>query len=59
VVGGWAQRADGEVVTALLDDVGAEARATIDGEAARIQAWLGPTRVIPRFRTPLERHLTA
>jgi hypothetical protein len=59
VVGGWAQRADGEVVTRLLDDVGSEARATIDGEAARIQAWLGPTRVIPRFRTPLEQELAA
>jgi hypothetical protein len=58
VVGGWAQRADGEIVTRLLDDVGDDARAEIDTEAARIAAWLGPTRVIPRFRTPLEQELS-
>jgi Winged helix DNA-binding domain len=59
VVGGWAQRSDGEVVTHLLEDVGAQARAAIETEAARIAGWLGPTRVIPRFRTPLERELSA
>jgi len=28
-------------------------------EAAALEAWLGPSRVTPRFRTPLERELSA
>ncbi|WP_245245202.1 winged helix DNA-binding domain-containing protein, partial [Streptomyces palmae] len=59
VVGGWAQRADGEVVWRPLTDLGDEARTAVDQEAARLGSWLGPTRVTPRFRTPLERELTA
>ncbi|GAA4153766.1 winged helix DNA-binding domain-containing protein [Actinomadura keratinilytica] len=59
VVGGWAQRPDGEVVTRLLEDVGADARAAVDAEAARIAAFLGGIRVTPRFRTPLERELSS
>lgn len=57
VVGGWAQRASGEVVGRLLEDVGADAAAAVAAEAARLEAWLGPARVTPRFRTPLEREL--
>ena len=59
VVGGWAQRASGEVVLRLLEDVGADATSAIETEAARLTDWLGPTRVTPRFRTPLERELVA
>jgi hypothetical protein len=59
VVGGWAQRRTGELVLRLLEDVGADATAAIEAEAARLTAWLGPVRVTPRFRTPLERELTA
>jgi hypothetical protein len=61
VVGGWAQRSSGEVVWRLLDTdgVGREARAAISAEAARLGAWLGSTRITPRFRTPLERELGA
>ena len=59
VVGGWAQRKDGEVVVRLLEDVGGEAAAAVAAEAARLQEWLGPVRVTPRFRTPLERELTS
>jgi hypothetical protein len=59
VVGGWAQRASGEVVLRLLTDVGADATTAIETEAARLSDWLGPTRVTPRFRTPLERELVA
>jgi hypothetical protein len=59
VVGGWAQRASGEVVLRLLTDVGADATTAIETEAARLADWLGPTRVTPRFRTPLERELVA
>jgi hypothetical protein len=59
VVGGWAQRASGEVVFRLLEDVGADTAAAVAGEAARLEAWLGPSRATPRFRTPLERELSA
>ncbi|WP_424889606.1 winged helix DNA-binding domain-containing protein [Streptomyces sp. XH2] len=59
VVGGWAQRANGEIAWRLLTDAGAEAEAAIAAEAARLSAWLGTVRVTPRFRTPLERELAA
>ncbi|MFI6521586.1 winged helix DNA-binding domain-containing protein [Spirillospora sp. NPDC050679] len=57
IVGGWAQRGDGGVAVRLLEDVGADAAAAIDAEAARVAAWIGDVRVTPRFRTPLEREL--
>ncbi|MFE8010752.1 winged helix DNA-binding domain-containing protein [Streptomyces sp. NPDC057418] len=59
IVGGWAQRADGELVWRLLSDVGMDATRHIEAEAARLSAWVGEDRVTPRFRTPLERELTA
>ncbi len=59
VVGGWAQRASGEVTGRLLEDIGADGSAAVAAEAAALEAWLGPARVTPRFRTPLERELTA
>nr|WP_106960911.1 winged helix DNA-binding domain-containing protein [Streptomyces sp. 351MFTsu5.1] len=59
VVGGWGQRADGEIVWRLLDTegVGREAEAAIAREAARLRGWVGATWVRPRFRTPLEKEL--
>lgn len=59
VVGGWAQRRSGELALRVLEDVGTEAAAAIEAEAARLADWLGPVRVTPRFRTPLERELVA
>jgi hypothetical protein len=59
VVGGWAQRASGEVVYRLLEDIGAGGTAAVTTEAAALEAWLGAARVTPRFRTPLERELSA
>ena len=59
VVGGWAQRPDGEIVWRLLDDVGAEAVAAVAEEAEQLRGWFGEVRAIPRFRTPLERALSA
>jgi hypothetical protein len=59
VVGGWAQRASGEVAYRLLEDIGTDGLAAVTAEAAALEAWLGPSRVTPRFRTPLERELTA
>jgi Winged helix DNA-binding domain len=58
IVGGWAQRRDGEVVYRLLADAGSDAAAAVHAEAERLTEWLGPVRVTPRFRTPLERELT-
>ncbi|WP_040834573.1 winged helix DNA-binding domain-containing protein [Nocardia brevicatena] len=59
IVGGWAQRKDGEIVVRVLEDIGADARVLIDAEAERTATWYGDTRPVPRFRTPLERELTA
>ena len=59
IVGGWAQRQDGEIAVRLLGDAGAEAEAAISAEARRLREWIGPgTRITPRFRTPLERELS-
>ncbi len=57
IVGGWAQRPDGDIAVRLLDDVGTEAAAAIDDEAAALQDWLGDDRFKPRFRSPLDRQL--
>ena len=60
IVGGWAQRQDGEIAVRLLEDVGAEATAAIAAQAQRLREWVGPgTRITPRFRTPLERELAS
>jgi hypothetical protein len=59
IVGGWAVRADGEVVYQLLEDVGRVSSNAVALEAARIRDWIGASRFIPRFRTPLEVELGA
>lgn len=59
VVGGWAQRASGEVVYRVLEDIGGDAVAAVAAETAALESWLGPARVTPRFRTPLERELSS
>lgn len=59
IVGGWAIRADGEVVTKLLEDVGRETEELVDAEAARLTDWLRATPVVPRFPTPLSKELAA
>jgi hypothetical protein len=58
VVGGWAQTSTGEVRYRLLEDAGRETAARVERAAAELTAWLGPVRVTPRFRTPLERELS-
>ncbi len=58
IVGGWALRPGGEVAVRLLEAVGAEALAAIEAAAERLGRWLGAVRVIPKFRTPLERRLS-
>jgi hypothetical protein len=59
VVGGWASRGNGEIAYRLLEDVGADAVAAVEAAAGRLADWLGTVRVTPRFRTPLERELSA
>lgn len=59
VVGGWSQRGDGEIVYRLLEDVGSDAKAAVDAEAARLAAWLGDVRLSPGFLPPFQRALTA
>jgi hypothetical protein len=59
VVGGWAQRASGEIAFRLLEDVGSEASVLVEAEADRCAGWYGEVRAVPRFRTPVERELTA
>ena len=56
IVGGWAQRRDGEVVTELLEDVG-EITVAVADAAEDLQRWLGEMRITPRFPTPLHRRL--
>ena len=59
IVGGWAQRKDGTIALGFLEDVGREARAAVEAEAGAVEAWLGDLRFTPRFRTPLEKELSA
>ncbi|WP_089101212.1 winged helix DNA-binding domain-containing protein [Streptomyces hyaluromycini] len=59
VVGGWAQRRDGEIVWRILDPgIGREAEQAIAAEAERLRGWVGTAKVTPRFRTPVERELS-
>ena len=59
IVGGWAQRDDGEVVFSILQDVGAEALAAVEKQAADLTATLGDVRLKARARgwTEVEKQL--
>jgi hypothetical protein len=59
IVGGWAQRKNGTIAYKLLEDVGAEAERAVEAAAHDLGRWLGSVYVTPRFRTPLERELSA
>jgi hypothetical protein len=59
VVGGWSQRADGTVVVRLLEPVDASVAGAVEREATALTAWLDGAVVTPRFRTPLERAISA
>ncbi len=58
VVGGWGQRPDGEVVTRLLDDVGADVREAVEARSTALSGWLAGVQVRPSFPTPLQRDLS-
>ena len=55
IVGGWRQSDSGEVVLTLLEEVGAEGLRALEHEAGRLTEWLGGTRVLPRFPSPLSK----
>ena len=60
IVGGWAQRATGEVACRLLEDIGSDAAAAVSGGSGPAGGrGSARARVTPRFRTPLERSLVA
>jgi len=57
IVGGWAQRRDGEVAYRLLEDIGREAGAAVGSAAHKLREVVGDIRYTPRFPAPLEREL--
>jgi hypothetical protein len=57
VVGGWAQRSDGEIVFQLLEDVGTDAVRAVEAEAERLASWLGDVRFSPSVMPPFQRGL--
>ena len=57
IVGGWAVRPAGEVVTKILEDVGRETERAVDAEAVSLTGWYESVQSIPRFPTPLYREL--
>jgi hypothetical protein len=59
IVGGWAVRPDGDIAWQLLEDIGSEAAGAVEAEAAVLQKRLEDAVVVPTFRTPLERELSA
>ena len=57
VVGGWTQRASGEIAYRLFDDE-AEARGSeVETMATRMEAFYGKIRHRPRFPAPLQKEL--
>lgn len=59
IVGGWGQLDSGQVTVGLLQPVTGAIRAAIDRHAGWLTTALNGQRVIPRFRTPLERSLSS
>ena len=57
IVGGWGQRPDGEIITRLLEPVGADGEAMIETEVDRLQSAIDGTVVKPSFPTPLQKEL--
>ena len=55
IVGGWRQNDAGDVDLQMLEDVGADGLDAIQYEANRLTEWLGGTRVLARFPSPLSK----
>ncbi|WP_308281226.1 winged helix DNA-binding domain-containing protein [Pimelobacter sp. 30-1] len=56
VVGCWVQDEAGEVRVILREDVGSEASAALDAEAARLGAWLDGVRITNVYASPQMRN---
>jgi hypothetical protein len=59
IAGGWAHLKTGRVACHLLEDVGSERAELVATAAAALEEQLGPDRILPRFPSPLDRHLSA
>ena len=59
IVGGWAQRPDGDVPFELFEDLGDDVAVMATAEAERVAAWHDGVSVSPRFPTPLLKRLRA
>jgi DNA glycosylase AlkZ-like len=57
VIGGWAQAADGTIATKLLERVDRATERRVHHERDRLTEWLGTWRIVPRFRTPIDKEL--
>jgi hypothetical protein len=55
IVGGWAQRDDGEVVVVPAEELTATARRALDAKAAELTAWLDGDVVRSIYQSPLGR----
>ena len=58
IVGGWAHLPGGTIALRLLEDIGAEGVGAVEAEAARLEPLIAAVKVIPLFRTPMERELS-
>jgi Winged helix DNA-binding domain len=59
VVGGWAQRKDGEIALRIMSDVGSAARDALQQQADELRKLLGDVRFSVRFPAPLQAELTS
>jgi hypothetical protein len=59
IVGGWRQSETGEVELQLLEGVGRAGQRALEDEATRLTEWLGGTRVVARFPSPLSKEIAA
>lgn len=59
IVGGWVQQPSGDIATRLVDDIGADALASLDAQADLLSSRLGEIRLMARGRrpSPLEKEL--
>lgn len=57
IIGAWTTAPDGQIITKVIADRGAEAHTAIDRAVTQLHARLGGAVVTPAVRTPLERAL--
>ena len=59
MVGGWSQRADGEIVTEVFEPLTKHHTDLLDAGIERVRHFVGKTRFTIRFPTPLSKRLAA